>query len=84
MGHQISDSESYTSSPTPEPTRPNRWTGDASTYRSYIEQERGLGASLDQLRSENLSAHLYNAHALKRRARRFWEWKERGEEFDEE
>lgn len=81
---QKSDSESYCSpSPTPE-TRPNRWAGPPSTWLSVTEQERGLAASLDQLRDQDLSIHLYNAHVLKKRARRFWERKGKGEEFDEE
>ena len=80
----VSDSESYRSSPTPESKRPNRWTGDPATYRSYIEQERGLAASLNQIRDQDLSIHLYNSYALKRRARRFAERKDRGEVFDEE
>ncbi|KAI6712486.1 hypothetical protein JHW43_004969 [Diplocarpon mali] len=49
--------------------RPNRWHGAPSTWASYTEAERGLAASLDTLRNEDLSVHLYNAHALKRRAR---------------
>jgi len=51
--------------------RPNRWKGAASTWQSLTEQERGLAASLDQLRNQDLSIHLYNAHALKRRAKEF-------------
>ncbi|PBP27577.1 RNA polymerase I specific transcription initiation factor [Diplocarpon rosae] len=49
--------------------RPNRWHGAPSTWASYTEAERGLAASLDMLRNEDLSVHLYNAHALNRRAR---------------
>jgi hypothetical protein len=48
--------------------RPNRWTGNPSTWQSLTEQERGLATSLDQIRNQDLSIHLYNAHALKKRA----------------
>jgi RNA polymerase I specific transcription initiation factor len=53
----------------PEPTRPNRWTGASATWASLTEQERGLAASLDQIRNGDLSVHLFNAFALKKRAR---------------
>lgn len=45
--------------------RENRFEGPASTWRFYAEAERGLAASLDQERANDLSRHLYNAHALK-------------------
>ncbi|KAK6429212.1 N-terminal acetyltransferase [Oleoguttula sp. CCFEE 5521] len=47
--------------------RGNRFPGSASTWRHYTAEERALAASLDQLRAEDLSVHLYNAHALKAR-----------------
>lgn len=47
--------------------RSNRFHGPSSTWRHYTEQERQLAASLDQQRANDLSIHLYNAHALKRR-----------------
>jgi hypothetical protein len=49
--------------------RPNRWTGAPSTWLSITEQERGVAASLDELRNRDLSIHLYNAHALKKRGK---------------
>ncbi|KAH7327048.1 hypothetical protein BKA65DRAFT_509827 [Rhexocercosporidium sp. MPI-PUGE-AT-0058] len=52
-----------------EHARPNRWTGPPTSWQSLTEQERGLAASLDTLRNGDLSIHLFNAHALKRRAR---------------
>ena len=51
--------------------RPNRWRGAPSSWNKLTAQERGLAASLDQIRNADLSIHLYNAHALKRRAREF-------------
>ncbi|KAH6672263.1 RNA polymerase I-specific transcription initiation factor-domain-containing protein [Halenospora varia] len=53
---------------TSESARPNRWDGPAGTWQSLTEQERGLAASLDDLRNRDLSIHLYNAFALKKRA----------------
>lgn len=49
--------------------RPNRYVGPSSTWQSLTEQERGLAASLDALRNQDLSIHLYNAHRLKKRGR---------------
>ena len=51
------------------PGRPNKYHGHPSTWRSWTEQERLLAASLDQIRAADLSIHLYNAHAMKRRLR---------------
>jgi hypothetical protein len=51
--------------------RSNKWTGASSTWLSLTAQERGLIASLDQVRDEDLSIHLYNAYALKHRRRNF-------------
>ena len=86
MERQVLNTDVRSPSPSssPPPIRQNRWTGPPSTYLSLIEQERGLSASLDQTRDQDLSVHLYNAHALKTRARKFWERKNKGEEFDEE
>lgn len=49
--------------------RPNRWTGAPSTWLTITEQERAVVTSLDELRNRDLSIHLYNAHALKKRGR---------------
>ena len=51
------------------PERPNKYHGPPSTWRSWTEPERLLAASLDQIRAADLSIHLYNAHAMKRRLR---------------
>lgn len=53
------------------PPRRNRWKGSASTWHQITEEERGLAASLDELRNRDLSVHLYNAFALKKRAKNF-------------
>lgn len=50
--------------------RPNRFHGPASTWRNHTYEERQLAAAFAQQRANNLSIHLYNAHALKARARR--------------
>ncbi|MCJ1352259.1 MAG: hypothetical protein MMC33_002243 [Icmadophila ericetorum] len=55
---------------TPEPPWPQKYYGPASTWRSWTAAERGVATSLDQLKSNELSAHLYNAHVLKSKARR--------------
>ncbi|KAB8290563.1 hypothetical protein EYC80_010988 [Monilinia laxa] len=51
------------------PVRENRWKGPASTWQRITEEERGLAASLDELRNRDLSVHLYNSFALKKRAK---------------
>jgi hypothetical protein len=56
-----SDQDSY------EDDRENRFTGPASTWRDYTADERALITSIDQERANDLSVHLYNAHALKSR-----------------
>lgn len=48
-------------------SRLNRFIGKTSTWRGYTAAERHLAASLDQTQAGDLAAHLYNAHALKRR-----------------
>jgi len=48
-------------------SRPNRWTGAASTWRSYTEQERRMHAALLGERRGDLSVHLYNAFAMRGR-----------------
>lgn len=56
-----------------EVTRPNRWAGAPSTWQSITQQERDLAGSLDELRNRDLSVHLFNAHALSKRAARLSE-----------
>lgn len=47
--------------------RPNRWTGAPSSWRTLTEQDRLTYTALEGVRNQDLSVHLYNAHALKRR-----------------
>lgn len=67
----MSEDGSAESSEDQEDTRPNRWKGAPSTWKKYTEEERGLAASLEQIRNADLSIHLYNAHALKLRAKEY-------------
>jgi hypothetical protein len=52
-----------------EVERPNRWKGAPSTWQHLTAQEHGLASALDQQRNEDLAVHLYNAFALRQRAR---------------
>lgn len=54
----------------PDTERPNRWTGPPKSYRNVIEGERGLYESMKAARSRDLAAHLYNAHAIRNKAKR--------------
>ncbi|KAF2235309.1 hypothetical protein EV356DRAFT_500541 [Viridothelium virens] len=49
--------------------RPNRYTGPQPSWFFITQRERSLIASLEQERANDLSMHLYNAHALKARMR---------------
>ena len=53
----------------PDPERPNKFHGNPSTWRVFTAVDRDIAASLRQLQAQDLSAHLYNAYALKVRAR---------------
>jgi len=53
-----------------EPVRTNKFLGLAQTWDSYTEADRQIVESLEQMEDTDLAAHLYNAHALKRRLRR--------------
>ena len=66
-GGNPSDDEEYATSE-PE-ARPNKYDGPASNWRRWTAEERGLAASLDQMRAGELNVHLYNAHALKQKLR---------------
>lgn len=49
--------------------RPNRYQGNPRTWRNLTAEDRGINTSLIRQRNKDLSAHLFNAHALKRRVR---------------
>lgn len=53
-----------------QPTRANRFAGQPQTWKGYTAADRQIAASIDQIQDSDLAAHLYNAHALKRRVRR--------------
>jgi len=63
-------SQSESESEADEPTRPNQFQGPRYTWRKYTAADRDIAESLDQTQNRDLAAHLYNAHALKRRVRR--------------
>ncbi|KAK4191899.1 hypothetical protein QBC35DRAFT_486278 [Podospora australis] len=60
-------------------TRPNRWRGNPSTWKGWTNNDRKTWTSLDNLRRQDLSVHLYNAYGLKKRFRAGPEY---GEEED--
>src|SRR2546430_9793823 len=51
-------------------TRPNRYYGPASTWRSWTKDDRDVAESLKLDRAQDLSIHLYNAHALRSQTKR--------------
>ncbi|KAJ4362220.1 N-terminal acetyltransferase [Ascochyta clinopodiicola] len=53
-----------------EVERPNRFRGPPQTWKGYTAADRQIAESLQQLEDTDLAAHLYNAHALKRRVRK--------------
>ncbi|OJD23705.1 hypothetical protein ACJ73_04937 [Blastomyces percursus] len=52
----------------PVSERPNRYLGPPSTWRAKTRQERNEISSLEALHARDLSVHLFNSFALKRRA----------------
>ncbi|KAI0996111.1 hypothetical protein K3495_g12070 [Podosphaera aphanis] len=52
---------------------PNRFKGISQRWQHFTEQERGEYASVIEARNRDLSIHLYNAHALRQRAKEFHE-----------
>ncbi|PKY02082.1 hypothetical protein P168DRAFT_292190 [Aspergillus campestris IBT 28561] len=49
--------------------RPNRFRGPDSTWRNITAEDRQNAQALEEMRARDLSAHLYNAFALRLRAR---------------
>ncbi|KAJ5812083.1 hypothetical protein N7474_008384 [Penicillium riverlandense] len=48
--------------------RPNRWMGSRSTYKRVTANDRGAADSIIRNRARDLASHLYNAHAIRKRA----------------
>lgn len=46
-------------------SRPNRWHGPPQSWRTLTEEDRLTVTTLDRLRNQDLSVHLYNAFSLK-------------------
>ncbi|KAE8382987.1 RNA polymerase I-specific transcription initiation factor-domain-containing protein [Aspergillus bertholletiae] len=63
-GH--SDIDSPPSSPA---DRPNKFRGHTSHWRKLTAEDRQNAEALESIRARDLAAHLYNAHALRVRAR---------------
>jgi hypothetical protein len=63
------ESDSHESDADPA-TRPNRFRGQPHKWKGYTAADRQVATSLEQIQNNDLAAHLYNAHALKRRVRR--------------
>ncbi|KAL9020038.1 MAG: hypothetical protein Q9185_002727 [Variospora sp. 1 TL-2023] len=68
----------------PSPLRPNKHLGSHATWRDRTASERQIATSLDQLRAQDLSAHLYNFYSLKRRVIEPEKWNDEGREDDDE
>ena len=67
--HARVDADRADSDP-PDLERPNRFKGPASTWRDWTATDRDIAKSLDRLKAQDLSVHLYNAFALRARARK--------------
>ncbi|GIJ82265.1 hypothetical protein Asppvi_000771 [Aspergillus pseudoviridinutans] len=63
-------SKQHPDSPPSSPSyRPNRFRGPESTWRKLTFEDRQNAQALEELRARDLAAHLYNAFALRVRAR---------------
>lgn len=51
-------------------SRPNRWRGPRSTWRTFTQEDRSVYEALEARRRGDLAVHLYNAYALKGKRRR--------------
>ncbi|KAF3035613.1 hypothetical protein E8E11_003259 [Didymella keratinophila] len=66
--HNVTDNDADSEKSDNEvPERPNRFKGPPQTWKGYTADDRQLTESLQQIEDIDLAAHLYNAHALKRR-----------------
>lgn len=64
------DEDFQPDSPEAEPAPLEQRIVKPSAWRRYTEADREIAASLENIESADLAAHLYNAHSLKRRLRR--------------
>ncbi|KAK2766675.1 hypothetical protein FQN54_005988 [Arachnomyces sp. PD_36] len=51
--------------------RDNKYRGPESTWRNWTRHERQEAGAMETARARDLAIHLFNSHALKRRAARF-------------
>ncbi|RAL05922.1 uncharacterized protein BO80DRAFT_397240 [Aspergillus ibericus CBS 121593] len=63
------DFQRESESPSEPSYRPNRFRGPESTWRNLTAEERQNAQALEDIRARDLAAHLYNAYALRVRAR---------------
>ncbi|KAH6651206.1 hypothetical protein F5144DRAFT_638898, partial [Chaetomium tenue] len=61
-----SPSDSASDSDRLHETRPNRWRGHPSTWKTWTERDRRTWLALENARKEDLAVHLYNAFAVRR------------------
>ena len=61
--HESDRDESHGDDDLFDDDRPGRFYGPDSSWRFYTQGERDLAATLDQAENNDLSIHLYNAHA---------------------
>lgn len=45
--------------------RPNRWSGNATTYRRITAQDRGAYDGIVEAQARDLAAHLYNSYVIR-------------------
>ena len=63
-------SRSRLDSDPPDPYRPNKFKGAASIWLDWTAEARNTATSLERLKAQDLSVHLYNTYALRSRAKR--------------
>ncbi|KAL3258567.1 hypothetical protein ABHI18_005940 [Aspergillus niger] len=63
------DRQRDSETPSAHSYRPNRFRGPESTWRRLTAEDRQNAQALEDVRARDLAAHLYNAYALRVRAR---------------
>jgi len=61
-----SDGDIFEDAEEDQSDRPNKWRGSSEKYKSLIADARQTKDSLDRLDDQDLKAHLFNIHGLKR------------------